>query len=260
MTRTTADLFKSLPALCLVCLPLTACKPGPAKTIGYEIVSTRAHDPTAYTQGLQLVDGRLFESTGQYGQSTVREVDPESGEVLRKRALAATVFGEGLTLHKGELWVLTWKENTAYVLEPDTFKFIRSHKYSGEGWGLTSDGTHLIMSDGSDTLKFLKPADFSVSRSVQVTDGGQPVDQLNELEWVDGEIYANIYRSERIARISPETGRVTAWLDLSALRGRLPRPHRAEELNGIAHDKKTGHLLVTGKNWPKLFVVAVDGK
>src|SRR5690606_3950498 len=148
MTRTTADLFKSLPAICLVCLPLTACKPGPAKTISYEIVSTHPHDPTAYTQGLQLVDGRLFESTGQYGQSTVREVDPQSGEILRKRALAATVFGEGLTLHKGELWVLTWKENTAYVLEPDTFKFIRSHKYTGEGWGLTSNGTHLIMSNG----------------------------------------------------------------------------------------------------------------
>jgi glutaminyl-peptide cyclotransferase len=238
-----------------VCAVLAGCRSGAAENLAYRIVSERPHDPEAYTQGLQLVEGRLFESTGLYGKSTVREVDPATGEVLRKRPLSPRVFGEGLTLHNDELWVLTWKEQVAYVLEPDTFKFIRSHPYGGEGWGLTSDGKRLVMSDGSSTLKFIDATTFAVHGEIQVTDQGRPVDKLNELEWVDGVIFANIYTSDRIARISPETGGVTGWLDLSALRKRLPVPHRAEELNGIAFDAATGRLLVTGKNWPRLFEI-----
>jgi len=245
----------ALPAIALL---LVSCQKPAA--LDYQLVSTRPHDPLCYTQGLEFLGARLFESGGNYGQSTIREVNPATGEVLRRRPMAATVFSEGLTILNGELFNLTWKENIAYVIEPDTFKFLRSHNYEGEGWGLTNDGKQLIMSDGTDKLKFINPADFSVSKTLNVTDGGQPVDQLNELEYVKGEIFANIYRSEKIARISAETGKVTGWLDLSALRGKLPRPHRAEELNGIAHDPVTGNVLVTGKLWPKMFEIRIDGR
>jgi glutamine cyclotransferase len=236
---------------------LAACQKPAALT--YQIVSTRPHDPQCYTQGLEFSGNRLFESGGNYGQSTIREVDPATGEVLRKRPMAATVFAEGLTILNGELFNLTWKENTAYVIEPDTFKFLRSHQYEGEGWGLTNDGKQLIMSDGSSKLKFVNPKDFTITRTMEVTDGGRPVDQLNELEYVNGEIFANIYQSERVARISAETGKVTGWLDLSSLRGKLPRPHRGEELNGIARDPATGNFLVTGKLWPKMFEIKING-
>jgi glutaminyl-peptide cyclotransferase len=236
------------------CLSTASCNPQ-AEKLEYRVVSTQPHDPAAYTQGFQWSAGRIFESTGLYGQSSLREIDPATGRVVRRRPLAKEVFGEGLTLHNGELWVLTWKEQTAYVFEPETFKFLRTYRYEGEGWGLTSNGQQLIMSDGSSTLKFINPTDFSVTRTLQVMDGKQPVDQLNELEWIDGQIYANIYTTHRIARISPETGRVTGWLDLSGLRNLLPRPNRAEVLNGVAHDPDTGHLWVTGKNWPLMFEI-----
>lgn len=246
--------------LLAACSMLVACRPPAPDQLGYKVISTKEHDPNAFTQGLQLVDGRLFESTGQYGESTVRELDPATGKVLRKRPLAKTVFGEGLTLHNKELWVLTWKENTAYVMEPDTFKPIRTHTYKGEGWGLTSDGKQLIMSDGSSELKFIDASTFTVTRTVEVLDGNTPIRNLNELEWVDGEIYANIFTSDRIAKISPKDGRVTGWLDLSGLRRQLQPRGRSEVLNGIAYDSKTGHLLVTGKYWPQMFELKVEKK
>jgi len=233
----------------------TGCK-APPKTpqkISYKIVSTIPHDPNAYTQGLQIDGDRLLESTGMYGASSVREVDPKTGEVKKKRAFSNQVFGEGLTLHDGKLWVLTWKEKTAYLLDPITFSLIREFSYDGEGWGLTSDGKNLIMSDGSDILNFRDPKDFSIVRSVEVKLNGKPVTQLNELEYIDGEVFANIYMTDRIVRIDPETGSVTGWLDLGVLRSRLSQPNRAEAFNGIAHDEKTGRLLVTGKYWPQMF-------
>lgn len=240
-----------------VSLALASCQKAAPERLTYQVVSTRPHDAGAYTQGLQLVGSRLFESTGQYGESSLREIEPASGKVLRKRPLAKTVFGEGLTVLGNEMWVLTWKENTAYVFEPDTFKPIRTHSYKGEGWGLTSDGKQLVMSDGSATLKFIDPKDFSVTKTLEVRDGTSPVSKLNELEWIDGEIFANIYMTEKIARISPDDGQVTGWLDLKGLRNQLPLPHRAEVLNGIAHDKATGHLLVTGKYWPLMFELKI---
>jgi glutamine cyclotransferase len=245
-------------ALPLAVIFLTACQK-PA-TLGYQVISTRHHDPECYTQGLEFSGKRLFESGGNYGSSTVREADPATGKVLRKRPMASNVFAEGITILNNELWVLTWKEHTAYVLEPDTFKFLRKHSYQGEGWGLTNDGKQLIMSDGTSTLKFIDPKNFSVKKTVEVTDGKQPVDQLNELEFVDGEIFANIYTTEKIVRISPEDGRVTGWLDLSGLRRQLPRPNRAEALNGIAYDKSTGRFLVTGKFWPTMFEIEISEK
>ena len=242
------------------CLAFASCQKAAPEQLGYQVISTRPHAPDAYTQGLQLVGGRLFESTGQYGESTLREIDPATGKVLRRRPLAKNVFGEGLTILNDQMWVLTWKENTAYVFEPDTFKPIRTHTYQGEGWGLTNDGKRLIMSDGSSTLKFIDPKDFSVTGTLEVTDGNQPLSNLNELEWIDGQIFANVYLTDRIARISPETGDVTGWLDLAGLRKQLPGPHRAEAFNGIAYDPATGNLLVTGKYWPRMFEIKVVKK
>lgn len=241
-------------------LTLASCQSPKSETLSYKVIATREHDAGAYTQGLQLVNGRLFESTGQYGDSTVRELEPATGKILRKRPLAKNVFGEGLTVMGNEMWVLTWKEKTVYVLEPDTFKPIRTHTYQGEGWGLTNDGKQLIMSNGSETLKFLNPKDFSVTKSLEVKDGNQPVRMLNELEFIDGQIFANVYQTEQIARISPETGQVTGWLDLKGLRRQLNTPGRAEVLNGIAYDKSTGHLLVTGKYWPQMFEIKIGKK
>lgn len=246
-------LYAGLIAAALV---LSACDQTPA-TLTYIVSATRSHDPTAYTQGLQLAGGRLFESTGLYGQSSLRELDPATGQTLRNRPLAKTLFGEGLTLLGDQLWLLTWKEQTAFVFAPDDFRPITSHSYTGEGWGLTNDGKQLIMSDGTPTLRFIDPRDFKTLKSLEVTDSGRPVKLLNELEWIDGQIFANIYLTDRIARISPTTGAVTGWLDLSGLRKLLTGRHRAEVLNGIAHDPKTGHLLVTGKNWPQLFEIKI---
>lgn len=219
------------------------------------MVSTRPHDPDCYTQGLEFSGKRLFESGGLYGESTVREVDPATGAVLRKRPMAKYVFAEGITLIDSRMWVLTWKEKTAYVLDRDSFKVLATHEYQGEGWGLTHDGTHLVMSDGSSTLRFLDPTTFAVQKTLEVRDQGRPVERLNELEYAEGRIFANIYTSDRIACIDAKDGRVTGWLDLAALRRELPQPHRAEELNGIARDPSTGHLLVTGKRWPRMFEI-----
>lgn len=244
-----------LPFLAII---LVGCQKPPA-TLQYKVVATRSHDPECYTQGLEFFGKRLFESGGNYGRSTVREVDPASGKVLRKRPMAKNVFAEGITILNNEMFVLTWQENTVYVLEPDSFKFLRTHTYQGEGWGLTNDGKQLIMSDGSSTLKFIDPKDFSVKRSVEVKDGGRPVEKLNELEYVNGKVFANIYTTGKIVRISAEDGRVTGWLDLSGLRNQLPSPNRAEVLNGIAFDRTNGRFLVTGKYWPKMFEVEISG-
>lgn len=247
----------TLPAL--AALALTACQK-PAATLQYKIVATKHHDKECYTQGLEFHDGRLFESGGQYGESTVREVNPETGEVLRKRPMAKNSFAEGITIFNNELWVLTWKEHTVNVLEPDTFKFIRSHDLNGEGWGLTHDDKHLIMSNGSSTIQFLNPKDFSVVRTITVKDGSREIGQLNELEYLNGEIYANVYTTENIVRISADSGVVTGWLDCSGLRKRLSSPNRAEVLNGIARHPTTGRFLITGKFWPECFEVEISGK
>ncbi|MBJ7283883.1 MAG: glutaminyl-peptide cyclotransferase [Akkermansiaceae bacterium] len=246
--------------LLAVLFTLNSCQKSEPEQLGYQIISSRPHDESAYTQGLQLLGSRLFESTGMYGQSTLRENDATSGKILRKRPLAKTVFGEGLAIVGGEMFVLTWKENIAYVFEPDTFKPIRTHNYLGEGWGLTTDGKQLIMSDGSNKLKFIDPKDFSTLKTLEVKEGKIPVTNLNELEWIDGQIFANIYQTDKIARISPTDGHVTGWLDLTGLKNQLPKPNRADVLNGIAYDPSTGHLLVTGKYWPLMFEMKIVKK
>lgn len=237
---------------------LTACDRKP-DVLSYKIISTRPHDPESYTQGLEFLGNRLFESSGGYGNSNVREADPITGKVIRKRPMAKNIFAEGITILNNEMFVLSWKENIVTVLEPDTFKFIRSHNYKGEGWGLTNDGRLLIMSNGSSSIQFIEPKDFSVKRTIEVTRSGNPVTQINELELIDGQIFANIYQTGEIIRISPEDGSVTGILDLSALKGLLPRPNRADVLNGIALDPATGRIVVTGKLWPMMFEIEISG-
>ncbi len=252
--------LRSILSLTLAAASLVSCqKPAPV-SLTYQIVSTRPHDPDAYTQGLEFHGDRLYESSGQYGESALREIVPATGKVLRKRPLAKTVFAEGLTIFGNEVFILTWKAGTAYVLDPETLKPLRTLSYTGEGWGLTHDASHLIMSDGSSDLRFLDPKDFSVVRTLAVKDGNSPLKNLNELEMVDGQIFANIYTTDRIARISPDTGQVTGWLDLRGLRHQLTPPGRAEVLNGIARDPATGHLIVTGKYWPQMFEIKISEK
>ena len=252
--------LKSIAPLLIVIAALASCGKSAPDTLTYQIVSTRPHDSTAYTQGLQLVDGRLFESSGQYGESALREIDPADGKVLRKRPLAKSVYGEGMTILGKEMFVLTWKENTAYVFDLETFKPLHTFTYKGEGWGLTNDGKQLIMSDGTSELRFINPKDFSVTHTLTVKDGNSSVKELNELEMIDGQIFANIYQSDKVARISPETGQVTGWLDLRGLKNQLTPKGRADVLNGIASDPSTGHLLVTGKYWPQMFEIKISKK
>lgn len=252
--------FKSTASLLILAVSLASCQKSAPDTLTYQIVSIRPHDSTAYTQGLQLLDGRLYESSGQYGESALREIDPADGKILRKRPLAKNVFGEGMTILGKEMFVLTWKENTAYVFDLETFKPLNTFTYKGEGWGLTADGTQLIMSDGTSELRFINPKDFSVTRALTVKDGNSPVKDLNELEMIDGQIFANIYTSDKIARISPETGQVTGWLDLKGLKNQLSPKGHENVLNGIAWDKSTGHLFVTGKYWPQMFEIKISKK
>jgi glutamine cyclotransferase len=222
---------------------------------GIKVVRTFPHDPQAYTQGLAFHEGCLYEGTGKYGESTLREVDLESGRVLRSHALDARLFGEGITPWKDRILQLTWKNETGIVYDQANFRELSRFAYDGEGWGITHDGTHLIVSDGSSTLRFLDPQTFRVVRRLLVLNRGRRLGNLNELEYIRGEIYANIWYQDYIVKISPRTGDVTGWIDL---RGLLPqRMNRDQVLNGIAYDEANDRLFVTGKNWPKLFQISL---
>jgi glutaminyl-peptide cyclotransferase len=224
---------------------------------GYTVVHTYPHDPRAFTQGLQYVDGFLYEGTGQNGQSSIRRVKLESGEVVQRRDIAPQYFGEGITVWKSELVELTWQSGVAFVYDRKTFAPRRTFSYSGEGWGLTEDGVGLIMSDGTDSLRFLDPGTFAERRRLNVTALGKPVRNLNELEFVKGEVLANVWMTDDVARIDPASGKVTGWIDL---RGLLTPRERAsaDVLNGIAYDAAGDRLFVTGKWWPKLFEIKLQ--
>ncbi len=222
------------------------------------VVKSYPHDGDAFTQGLFFHDGFLFEGTGLRGRSSVRKVEIETGKVLQQVALPPEVFGEGIAPWGDRLIGITWTEQVAYVLDLKTFRLWRTFTYPGEGWGLTHNGSELIMSDGTPELRFLDPHTFQERRRVRVTADGKPVDQLNELEWVEGEILANIWQTDRIARIDPKTGRVTAWIDLRGLLPDSQRPSPEAVLNGIAYDAKGKRLFVTGKLWPKVFEIRVN--
>jgi glutaminyl-peptide cyclotransferase len=222
---------------------------------GYRVVHAYPHDSQAFTQGLVYVDGHLYESTGLNGQSTLREDDLESGQVLREISLPSQYFAEGLTNWGNTLIQLTWKAHVAFVYDRATFRLLRTFQYPWEGWGLTQDGRNLILSDGSESLHFLNPETFAQVRSIRVTDHGEPVKELNELEYIHGQIYANVWMTDKIARISPETGKVLSWIDLSGLLPAIELRSNDAVLNGIAYDAAHNRLFVTGKLWPRLFEI-----
>lgn len=240
----------------LMSLALAACaQQAKVPVDGYRVVNTYPHDRTAFTQGLLFLDGVLYESTGLNGKSTLRSVELASGRVLQNRPVSAEYFAEGLASLDNKLFQLTWTTGVAFVYDRMSFRPLATLKYPGEGWGLTTDGRQLILSDGSANLRFLDPATFREVRRVQVTDRGRPVTQLNELEWVKGEIYANVWQTERLVRISPTTGKVLGWVDLTGLLTDAERYAGTDVLNGIAYDAKGDRLFVTGKWWPKLFEI-----
>ena len=221
---------------------------------GVEVVRAYPHDPAAFTQGLVYRDGVLYESTGLHGRSSLRKVQLETGKVLQRQEIEPQYFAEGLADWGQSLVQLTWQSQAGFVYDLKTFKRQSSFRYTGEGWGLARDAQRLVMSDGTATLRWLDPASFKETARVTVTDGGMPVGQLNELEMVKGQIFANVWPTDRIAIIDPGSGRVAGWIDLAGL---LPAAERArtDVLNGIAYDPARDRLFVTGKLWPKLFEI-----
>jgi len=224
-------------------------------TYTYEIVNTFPHDRNAFTQGLVFEDGVLYEGTGLYGRSTLRKVELETGNVLQIHQLLTKFFGEGITIYGDNIIQLTYKENVGYVYNKETFELLHKFNYPTEGWGITHNGRHLIMSDGTPTLYFINPETFEQVSRIKVYDGNTPLWGLNELEYVEGQIYANIWPTERIAVIAPNTGRVTGWIDMKGLLTQQDYSRAVDVLNGIAYDKKNDRLFVTGKFWPKLFEI-----
>lgn len=237
------------------CLVAAACAARAADT--YRVIHAYPHDPSAFTQGLVFVDGHLYESTGLYGHSSLRMDDLTTGRVLQSVPVPAKYFAEGLTDWGSTLIQLTWQAHVAFVYDRFSFRLLRTLHYDCEGWGLTQDGRNLIESDGSAELRFFDPATFREVRHIVVTDQGLPVTQLNELEYIHGQIYANVWHSDRIARISPATGHVLGWIDLAGLLPADERSNPEAVLNGIAYDSAHGRLFVTGKLWPKLFQIEV---
>ena len=225
--------------------------------LGYQVVNSWPHDPDAFTQGLVFVDGKLLESTGQPGHSSLRSVDVQTGKVLKKVDVPVPYFAEGIAVLNNKIYQLTWEHRLGFIYDAQNFQKIGEFQYSGEGWGLTTDGRSLILSDGSNRLRFLNPDSFQVVKTIAVLDGKRPIGELNELEYVNGEIYANVWHQDRIAAIDPETGRVKAWIDLSGLLqpGDVQDPEAV--LNGIAFDQASNRLFVTGKLWPKLFEIKI---
>ena len=236
-----------------VTTPIVAAPSPPVH--GFKIVRSYPHDRDAFTQGLFFHDGFLFEGTGLRGRSSIRKVEIETGRVVQAVELPPEVFGEGITLWGDRIIGITWQEGTAFVLDLKTFKLWRKFSYAGEGWGITHNDKELVMSDGTAELRFLDPLTFKELRRVRVTAGGRPVDQLNELEWVDGQVFANIWQTDRIARIDPRTGNVVGWIDLTGLLPSSQRTGSDDVLNGIAYDAKKKRLFVTGKLWPRLFEI-----
>jgi len=238
-------------------------------TYGYEVVNTYKHDSQAFTQGLVFYNGFLYESTGQHGKSTLRKVRLEDGDVVKKRKLNEDYFAEGLTIFNDKIYQLTWQEYTCFVYDVNSFEPTAELKYSGEGWGLANDGTNLIMSDGSHIIRFVNPANFQNVRTITVTHDGKPLYRLNELEYVKGEIWANIWHSEdpqvlgkpnTIARIDPSSGKIVGWIDLNGISPEDVQRNQENTLNGIAYDAQSDRIFVTGKQWKKLFEIKIKPK
>ncbi|MDR3444847.1 glutaminyl-peptide cyclotransferase [Dyella sp.] len=239
-------------------LAATAAAHAAAPVYGYRVVKVYPHDTSAYTEGLFYKDGYLYESTGEAGDSTVRKVELESGKVVQRHDLPSQYFGEGIVDWGSQIVQLTWKDQLGFVYDMASFKQQRTFYYAGEGWALTRNNKQIYMSNGTSQLQVLDPNTLAVVNTINVTDDGRPLVNLNELEWVKGEIYANVWLTNRIARIDPTTGHVTGWIDLTGLFdvSTLPDPGN-DVLNGIAYDAKRDRLFVTGKRWPKLFEITL---
>lgn len=226
-----------------------------APIYGYRVVNRYPHDPNGFTQGLVFVDGFLFEGTGLRGRSSLRKVDVITGKILQYRNLPAHFFGEGVTVYHNKVIQLTWRAHQGFVYDKDTFQLLGTFHYPTEGWGITHDGEHLIMSDGTSILYFLDPDTYKVKRRIKVRGPGGPVSNLNELEYVQGLILANIWKTDMIVQISPDTGDIVGWIDLRGLLAPEDRVQRVDVLNGIAYDQRNDRLFVTGKLWPRLFEI-----
>ena len=257
-------LARAVPTLLIaVMLAGAACARAPASPApvqGVRVVATFPHDRTAFTEGLFFQDGSLFESTGYEGQSWVRRSRLETGEVLQERSLDRRYFGEGVVAWKDRLLQLTWQGHIGFVYDLKTFAPKGSFAYPGEGWALTHDGRRILMSDGTPDLRVLDPVTLKQTGRIRVTDAGRPVANLNELEFIKGEVWANVWQTDRIARIDPRTGHVIAWLDLTDLLGEphgRGAPCEPDVLNGIAYDAAGDRILVTGKYWPRIYQIAL---
>ena len=254
--------FKTLAGLLLSVLAVALAPPARAAVpvYGYTVVKTYPHDPDAFTEGLFYLDGVLYESTGLEGKSSIRKVRLADGKVLRQRPLAAKYFGEGIIAWKGKLVELTWRSEVGFTYDLATFKPRAQFHYQGEGWALTQDGVRLIMSDGTPQLRFLNPDTLAESGRLDVTLNGRPLANINELEWVKGEVLANVWQTNFIVRIDPKSGKVTGVIDLSALAAAEAAKGRAlDVLNGIAYDAEHDRLFVTGKLWPDLYEIRLTG-
>ena len=226
----------------------------------YQVINTWPHDTEAYTQGLVFHDGVLFESTGLRGASSLRRVELKTGKVKKKVEVAREYFAEGMTIFQDKIFQLTWQAQKGFVYDLKKFKQEGEFTYEGEGWGLTHDDHSLILSDGTNRIRFLDPASFQVQRTISVYDNGQPLTDINELEYIKGEIYANIWRTDRIVRIDPNTGKINAWIDMTGLHHQGPEENTENCLNGIAYDAEGDRLFVTGKRWPQLFEIRLVRK
>jgi glutaminyl-peptide cyclotransferase len=229
-------------------------------TYTFEIVNSWPHDCKAFTQGLVFYQNLFFESTGQYGESSLRRVEPETGKVLKKIKIDGDYFAEGITIFQGKIFQLTWESHKGFIYDLESFERTGEFTYEGEGWGLTHDGRSLIMSDGTNRIRFLDPVSLKVERKISVYDNNQPLMLLNELEYIKGEIYANIWRSDRIVRINPANGKITGWIDLTGLLSSKGNCQQAEVLNGVAYEEAGDRLFVTGKLWPKVFEIRLKRK
>ena len=223
----------------------------------YQIIKTHPHDTTAFTEGLVFNDGVLYESTGEYGFSSLRQVNLEDGVIQHEVLLPNQYFGEGLTVVNDSLVQLTWREKIGFIYDKETFGLLGNFSYSSEGWGLTFNGSALIMSDSTSKLTFLDPVTFQMVRQVNVHDGNTPVTNINELEYINGAVYANIWMQQKIAIINPQTGTVEGWIDLTGI---YQSNNLDDVLNGIAYDSQTNRLLITGKDWPNLYEITIIPK
>ena len=262
MIRVLTRLWKGLILAVLLAIgPAASAWAGAPPWYGYTVVKAYPHDPGAFTQGLLWREGFLYESTGLHGRSSVRKVTLDTGVPEQERLIDSRYFGEGMVDWKDRLITLTWQDQQGFIFDRTTFERIGEFTYPGEGWALTRDETRIIMSDGTAFLRFLDPETLQEISRVQVTDNGKPVENLNELEWVKGEVLANIWQTDRIARIDPATGHVTGWIDLSGLLAEADRAGRpVDVLNGIAYDRAADRLFVTGKLWPKLYEIKLVAK